>query len=53
MNYYRLEYKLDDKVYYGDYKAPDIQTAMKQLSNRIKRKYHNQFFFVITGWKRL
>lgn len=53
MHYYRIEYQLGEKKYLADYQACDIQTAMKQLSTRIKRKYHGQFSFMIIGFKRL
>lgn len=53
MHYYRIEYKLGENNYLADFQASDIQTAMKQLSNRVKRKYRGQFSFMVLGWKRL
>lgn len=53
MHYYRIEYKIGEKKYLADHQAPDIQTALQQLSIRVKRKNRAELPFTITGWKRL
>lgn len=53
MHYYCIEYKIGEERFLVDHEAEDVQSAIKHLSNRIKRKYRNQISFIVTGWKRL
>lgn len=53
MNTYRIHYTLNGNTATADTTAPNIQTALQDLSRRIKRKYRGIFFYQVTKWELL
>ena len=53
MKIYRIHYTLNGDTAAADMTAPNIQTALQDLSRRIKRKYRGMFLYQVTKWELL